>query len=948
MKAIEASLADSGGASMAASCNPLSLIKEDLSIPSGIKNQGATCYMNSFLQALFTVTNFKKTLYEWSPSTEGDDSSNSSEKIVCEKLQQLFASLEYTNKKFVDSYELVSALGIDPSVQEDPQEFWSLFLSFVERIIPSTAKLFFGEMHSIVKCLKCGKANAVPYGFNTVNLSAKSESFEKALDQYMKIEELSDENRYACKGCGFVEHAQRVTQIKNLPPFLNFSIMRYEYGPHTQSRNKIIFPFSFPLTIDFSKFVYPKDPKGKPLEYELIAVLEHKGKSANSGHYICKTIRNGKWYEFNDELVTEIDLDKILVKVKTDWGAANKLLASKPQGAEAKRKSKQTKPPESPQSTPAENKDNSNEFCANKTEETYPRITSDDVYMLLYKHKDILLETYDVSASLLSKVLDENNDLEGKVKCAKDEAVAEEERKKELSKFKQDIMKEASTQMEGDLFWMSLPWWEEFVLADHIIPIDNTGLTCPHGFINIKMKDKVKCIKKTSWEKLVAFCGLKDESVQPLRVGDYCQLCTKEYCDEISLKKEAANEFEKILFLLQNPTEEGSARYYVSKKWISDWKECHDAMEGSDIVEDIVCEHGNLTIDKKKRRCVPEDVFKYLKLNYDCSKVFIVEETEPCPLCAGEKTKANDLKKELEQKRANAKKTFSSLISSKSGPKSSGKFYALDLSWFEYWKNWLESSDLDECAPFDNKALLCEHGMFQWNPNPSPESEATDPGYVLVPESQYPELKNMFGEKGTTDVSITYNGKSDPTVSREVCWDCFLRKNEEAQTHFVDSFVTLCLLPNLEYDSIDAALAEVKASESIKRSVVSIKIVKNKDANKTKPKESPKSTKKLKVEGVSHDFLVSGLKTLIIAYYSDEFKNPNEYPLSLIVNDTEMKDDDSPISSYGVRAGSEVYLVLIKPPSPPSPPSTPQSSASKKKVSEQNGFSGSVLLSSKN
>merc|ERR1711951_214261 len=47
--------------------------------------------------------------------------------------------------------------------------------------------------------------------------------------------------------------------------------------------------------------------------YELCGIVTHKGRSANSGHYIgySKDTARGKWLKFDDEDVTEIKPDDI-------------------------------------------------------------------------------------------------------------------------------------------------------------------------------------------------------------------------------------------------------------------------------------------------------------------------------------------------------------------------------------------------------------------------------------------------------------------------------------------------------------------------------------------------------------------------------------------------------------------------------------------------------------
>lgn len=60
---------------------------------------------------------------------------------------------------------------------------------------------------------------------------------------------------------------------------------------------------------------YPKEIKldflmktPEDLNYTLYAVVVHKGRTPNSGHYFCfvnvsKEVDNPSWYEFNDSIV---------------------------------------------------------------------------------------------------------------------------------------------------------------------------------------------------------------------------------------------------------------------------------------------------------------------------------------------------------------------------------------------------------------------------------------------------------------------------------------------------------------------------------------------------------------------------------------------------------------------------------------------------------------------
>ena len=81
-----------------------------------------------------------KALYEWNPGEDPVEADNESildpdlyqPKSKVGSLQALFASMEYTKQKYADPTDFVCKLGIDPSVQQDAQEFSKLFVSLLE------------------------------------------------------------------------------------------------------------------------------------------------------------------------------------------------------------------------------------------------------------------------------------------------------------------------------------------------------------------------------------------------------------------------------------------------------------------------------------------------------------------------------------------------------------------------------------------------------------------------------------------------------------------------------------------------------------------------------------------------------------------------------------------------------------------------------------------------
>jgi ubiquitin carboxyl-terminal hydrolase 7 len=100
----------------------------------GVKNQGATCYMNSLLQVLYFTNLLRKCVYKM--PTEADDSTKS----VALALQRVFHDLQFLDKA-VGTKKLTKSFGwetLDTFMQHDAQEFLRVLLDKLDNKMKGT------------------------------------------------------------------------------------------------------------------------------------------------------------------------------------------------------------------------------------------------------------------------------------------------------------------------------------------------------------------------------------------------------------------------------------------------------------------------------------------------------------------------------------------------------------------------------------------------------------------------------------------------------------------------------------------------------------------------------------------------------------------------------------------------------------------------------------------
>jgi ubiquitin carboxyl-terminal hydrolase 7 len=272
----------------------------------GLKNQGATCYMNSLLQTLYFTNKLRKAVYQM--PTESDDSS----RCVALALQRVFYELQFSDKP-VGTKKLTKSFGwetLDSFMQHDVQELCRVLLENMESKMKGTCvdgtipKLFEGRMLSFIECKKVDCISSRTEAFYDIQLNIKGkQNILESFKDYVTVESLDGDNRYDAGDFGLQE-AEKGVIFVSFPPVLHLQLMRFQYDPLTDNNIKVNDRFEFPELLKLDEFLKKPDP-ADPANYVLHAVLVHSGDN-HGGHYVVyvNPKGDGKWFKFDDDVVS--------------------------------------------------------------------------------------------------------------------------------------------------------------------------------------------------------------------------------------------------------------------------------------------------------------------------------------------------------------------------------------------------------------------------------------------------------------------------------------------------------------------------------------------------------------------------------------------------------------------------------------------------------------------
>ena len=276
---------------------------------AGLENQGATCYMNAMLQALFHIPAFRKCVYEM-PTTGMEDVAKS----IPLNLQRLFAQMQL-GKRACSTKPLTKSFGWDSGrtyIQHDTQEFCRVLMDNLEEKMKGSplegriAHLFRGKYRSYVRCVNVKYESSRIEEFYDLAMQVKDcPTLEESFEKYVESEKLEGENQYKTDEFG-MQDAQMGIEFVEFPPVLQLHLRRFEYDFEYDRNVKINSKFEFPMEIDLDDYLAEDAPKDVRNHYELYGVLVHSG-DVSFGHYYAflrtpPTAR--EWYKFNDSTVS--------------------------------------------------------------------------------------------------------------------------------------------------------------------------------------------------------------------------------------------------------------------------------------------------------------------------------------------------------------------------------------------------------------------------------------------------------------------------------------------------------------------------------------------------------------------------------------------------------------------------------------------------------------------
>ncbi|KFY43711.1 hypothetical protein V495_03807 [Pseudogymnoascus sp. VKM F-4514 (FW-929)] len=274
----------------------------------GIRNQGATGYLNVILQALYWITAVRKAVYKI-PTRENAMTD------VAWALQRLFYSLQ-TSDTFATTQELTKAFGwgsFELFEQQDVVEMLQILLAQLETRTQGT------PVEALLPDLFMGRQRSFRSGINFDHESSRTEQFsllslnihghrtlQESLADYVKVETWNGGEQLEVGAKHEPRDVRLGTIFETFAPILPLQLKRFQYDMSKNAMVKYDEYLEFPEELDVSPYLATDIDRSESWTYVLYGVVAHSGGIAG-GQYnaFLRPAHGGQFYKFDDDRVTK-------------------------------------------------------------------------------------------------------------------------------------------------------------------------------------------------------------------------------------------------------------------------------------------------------------------------------------------------------------------------------------------------------------------------------------------------------------------------------------------------------------------------------------------------------------------------------------------------------------------------------------------------------------------
>lgn len=304
----------------------------------GLRNQGATCYLNSLLQSLYFTNAFRKAIYEI-PTDDEESLHNSAY-----ALQRLFYQLQ-TSEQAVSTSELTKSFGWETRhifEQQDVQELSRKLMERMEEKMKGTKaenvlpEMFSGKIKTYISCINVDYESSRIEDFWDIQLNVSgNKNLLESFQDYVQVEKMDGENQYFAGDEHKLQDANKGVIFTSFPDVLHLQLKRFEYDIQRDMMMKINDRYEFPDSFDAAPFLIEGADNSESWTYQLHGVLVHSG-DLNAGHYYAfiKPGKDGWFYKYDDDKVTKATMREVL---EENFGGEFRTLNGHPRAAAQKK-----------------------------------------------------------------------------------------------------------------------------------------------------------------------------------------------------------------------------------------------------------------------------------------------------------------------------------------------------------------------------------------------------------------------------------------------------------------------------------------------------------------------------------------------------------------------------------------------------------------------------------